>query len=240
MNELLKVNFENMERPTVSGRELHVALGVQTRYNDWFARMCEYGFEDGRDFNLLKFEQVQLEGTRTVKREITDHQLTIDMAKEVAMLQRTEKGKEVREYFIQVEKEFNNPEAIMARALVLANHQLDIQKRLITEMKPKALFYDTVADAKNAISIREAAKVIGISGLGQNKLFQFLKDKKLLMDNNQPYQEYVNRGYFRTIEQKYTKPDGTVFVSIKTLVTQRGLDYITKLLNNPERKLFHD
>lgn len=230
MNELLKINYENSDRPTVSGRGLHVALGVQTRYIDWFGRMCEYGFEDGRDFNLLKFEQVQLEGTRTVKREITDHQLTIDMAKEIAMLQRTEKGKEVREYFIRVEKQFNSPEAVMARALIIANRQLEIKDRLIAEMEPKVAFYDTVAEAKNAISMREAAKVIGIQGLGQNKLFQFLRDRKLLMNNNQPYQEYVNRGYFRTIEQSYTKSDGSVIVTIKTLVTQRGLDYITKLL----------
>lgn len=230
MNELLKVDFKNAERPTVSGRGLHAALGVQTRYSDWFGRMCEYGFEDGRDFNLLKFEQVQLEGTRTVKREITDHQLTIDMAKEIAMLQRTEKGKEVREYFIRVEKEFNSPETMIARALIMASRQLEARDRLIEEMKPKAAFYDLVADAKNAISFAEAAKMLGIPGLGQNNLFKLLREKKILLHTNIPYQEYMDRGYFRVIDQSYTKPDGTVLVSPKTLITQRGLDYIGKMV----------
>lgn len=226
MNELLKINYENSDRPTVSGRGLHAALGVQTPYRLWFPRMCEYGFVEGADYTPYFFVHPQN------NQETEDHQLTIDMAKEIAMLQRTEKGKEVREYFICVEKQFNSPEAVMARALIIANRQLEIKDRLIAEMEPKAAFYDVVAEAKNAISMREAAKVIGIQGLGQNKLFQFLRDRKLLMSNNQPYQEYVNRGYFRTIEQSYTKSDGSVIVTIKTLVTQRGLDYITKLLED--------
>lgn len=224
MNELLKINYENSDRPTVSGRGLHVALGVQTPYRLWFPRMREYGFVEGADYTPYFFVHPQN------NQETEDHQLTIDMAKEIAMLQRTEKGKEVREYFISVEKQFNSPEAVMARALIIANRQLEIKDHLIAEMKPKAAFYDVVADAKNAISMREAAKIIGIQGLGQNKLFQVLREKKLLMSNNQPYQEYVNRGYFRTIEQSYTKPDGAVLVNIKTLVTQRGLDYISKIL----------
>lgn len=223
MKELLKIDYENSERLTVSGRALHEALNVTTPYSVWFPRMCEYGFEENRDFLTIMLES-------TGGRPASDHQLTIDMAKEIAMLQRTAKGKEVREYFISVEKQFNSPEAVMARALIIANRQLEIKDYLIAEMKPKAAFYDVVADAKNAISMREAAKVIGIQGLGQNKLFQLLREKKLLMSDNQPYQEYINRGYFRTIEQSYTKPDGTVLVNIKTLVTQRGLDYISKIL----------
>ena len=157
MNELLKVDFKNAERPTVSGRGLHAALGVQTRYSDWFGRMCEYGFEDGRDFNLLKFEQVQLEGTRTVKREITDHQLTIDMAKEIAMLQRTEKGKEVREYFIRVEKEFNSPETMIARALIMASRQLEARDRLIDKA------YD---DVESRMANQRVGYVYIISNIG--------------------------------------------------------------------------
>ena len=130
------------------------------------------------------------------------------------------------------EQVLNNPDFMIE---LLQN--LKAERAKVAEMKPKALFYDTVADAKNAIFMREAAKVIGISGLGQNKLFQFLKDKKLLMDNNQPYQEYVNRGYFRTIEQNYMKPNGSVTVHIKTLVTQRGLDYIIKLIEGENKQI---
>ncbi len=103
MNEIvIAVNFEN-DRPTVSGRELHAALEVKTSYKDWFPGMCEYGF-----FNPLKIEQVQIEGKRRVKRIVTDHQLTIDMAKELCMIQRTEIGKRCREYFLEIEKKLND------------------------------------------------------------------------------------------------------------------------------------
>ena len=113
MNEIvIAVNFEN-DRPTVSGRELHAALEVKTSYKDWFPRMCEYGFVDGKDFNSLKIEQIQVEGKRRVKRIVTDHQLTIDMAKELCMIQHTE-----------VEKQWNSPDAIIAKALRIANKKL--------------------------------------------------------------------------------------------------------------------
>ena len=86
----------------VSGRYLHMFLEIGTEYKDWFPRMCEYGFEVGIDFNPLKKERVQIEGNREVKRIITDHELTIDMAKQLCMLSRNEKGRQAREYFIQV------------------------------------------------------------------------------------------------------------------------------------------
>ena len=88
-------------------RELHEFLEVKTAYKDWFPRMCEYGFTEGQDFNLLKNERVQIEGNRTVTRTVEDSQLTIEMAKEICMLQRNEKGKQARQYFIQLEKDWN-------------------------------------------------------------------------------------------------------------------------------------
>lgn len=90
MNELIKINYES-DRPTVLARDLHEFLEVKTAYKDWFPRMCEYGFAAGEDFNLLKNERVQIEGSRTVSRTVDDAQLTIDMAKEICMLQRNEK-----------------------------------------------------------------------------------------------------------------------------------------------------
>ena len=93
----------------ISARQLHMVLDVTTRYNDWFPRMCEYGFTEGKDFNLLKNEYVQNEGGRTVKRHLLDHLMTLSMAKEIAMLQRTDKGKQVRQYFIQIEEDWNRP-----------------------------------------------------------------------------------------------------------------------------------
>ena len=100
MNELVKINYEN-ERPTVSGRDLHEALEVKTAYKDWFPRMCEYGFEEGKDFSSFLSKS-------TGGRPSTDHQLTLDMAKEICMIQRTPIGKKCREYFIEVEKKYQD------------------------------------------------------------------------------------------------------------------------------------
>ena len=117
----------------ISGRQLHMFLEVQTPYKDWFPRMCEYGFTEGVDFNPHKIERVQTEGTREVKREITDHLMTLSMAKELAMLQRTDKGKEARLYFIRIEEEWNTPERVMARALRFSERILSDTKALLAD-----------------------------------------------------------------------------------------------------------
>lgn len=122
------------------------------------------------------------------------------------------------------------PEALRAYADEVEKRQL--AESQIAIMAPKAEFFDAVADSKDAFDIGSAAKVLNV-GIGRNRLFEFLRDKQVLMDNNQPYQKYVDRGYFRTIEQKYNKPDGSTQINIKTLVYQKGLDFIRKLLSQP-------
>ena len=105
------------------------------------------------------------------------------------------------------------------------------QNKQIEEMKPKAEFFDCVAESSDAIDIGSSAKVLNM-GIGRNRLFEILRREGVLMANNQPYQAYIDRGYFRTIEQKYTKPDGSTHIYIKTLVYQKGLDYIRQLVEN--------
>lgn len=227
MNKLLKINTDN-EQITLSARELHEFLEVGTQFKDWFPRMCEYGFDFGTDFNPLKIEQVRNEGNREVKRELQDYQITIDMAKEIAMLQRNEKGKEARQYFIQLEKEWNSPEKIMQRALVMANKQIGEFKFLIEQQKPKVDFYNAVAGSKDAVEMANVAKVLDIKGLGRNNLFQKLRDLKILQKNNIPYQEFVDRGYFRVVEQRYTTTLGETKITFKTLVYQRGIEFIKR------------
>lgn len=130
MNELISVIYQS-DRPTVSGRELWKALEVETPYHKWFSRMAEYGFVEGRDFNSDKFVQVQNEGGRTVSRKIIDHQLTIPMAKEICMLQRSEMGRQFRRYFISIEEAWNSPEKIMERALAIAHQKaLEAEQRI--------------------------------------------------------------------------------------------------------------
>ena len=117
MNELIKIEVTENQEPAISGRELHEFLEVATPYDKWFSRMVEYGFTEGTDFSTFLSES-------TGGRPAVNHLLKIDMAKELAMIQRTEKGKQARQYFIQIEKDYNRPEKIMARALVIAEREL--------------------------------------------------------------------------------------------------------------------
>ena len=150
MKELIKVTYDN-DRPAVSARDLHDFLEVKTAYNDWFPRMCEYGFTVGDDFNPLKNERVQMEGNRYVSRTVDDAILTIDMAKELCMIQRNEKGKQARQYFIQIEKDWNSPEKIMARALQIAKDKIMRLETKVEADRPKVLFADAVSASHTSI-----------------------------------------------------------------------------------------
>lgn len=159
------------------------------------------------------------------------------MAKQICMLQKTENGKQIHQYLIDLDKAWNTPEQVMARALEIAHETME---RLKTDnaifladnerMKPKEEFFDAVAGSKDAIEIGKVAKVLNYPGIGRNKLFEILRDKKILMKDNIPYPKYINNGCFRTIEQKFIMPDGETRINIKTLVYQKGVDYIRKVL----------
>lgn len=225
MNELIKIQT-NEAGQAVSARELHEKLGIQKHFTQWWEYQAKaLCLEEGKDFLTILLES-------TGGRPSTDYIIPIDIAKHLAMISGGENAHKIREYFIQVEKAWNSPEMVMARSLKFAAKQLESYQKEIALLKPKAEFFDQVADSKTAIEIGEAAKVLNM-GIGRNKLFQFLREQGILMNNNQPYQQYIDRGYFRVIEQKYTKPDGTTHINIKTLVYQRGLDYIRKLLKKP-------
>ena len=223
MDEIIQVN---METETVSARELHEALGIETRFNDWFPRMVEYGFSEGIDFYSSSSKTTESGG-----RPATNYSISIDMAKQICMIQRTEKGKQCRQYFIDLEKAWNTPEQIMSRALKIADKTINSLRIENAKMKPKAEFFDAVAESKDAVSMADVAKVIGHKGMGRNNLFEFLRDKKVLDNHNQPYQRYVDAGYFRVIEQSFYR-DGEQCINFKTLVYQKGLDYIRKLLDD--------
>lgn len=226
MNELqiFEINTDN-DTLTLLARDLYNFLEIDSNYTTWFNRMTEYGFEEDKDF--IPFLEESTGG-----RPKANHQITIDMAKEISMIQRNEKGKLARQYFIEIEKEWNSPEKIMARALKLANTQIENLNQKLLKQKPKVDFYNAVAGSKTAIEMDKVAKVLGIRGYGRNNLFKFLRDEKILQQNNIPYQTYVDRGYFRVVEQRFNKPNGEVCINLKTLVYQKGINFIRKLIQN--------
>lgn len=233
------VTLNESHEPIVSGRTLHRELGVGTEYAKWMTRMTEYGFVEGQDFNSVKIDEVRQEGNRHVKREITDHALKLDMAKEIAMIQRTEKGKEVRQYFIQVERDYNSPEKIMARALLMANNKVLTLETQVEELKPKALFADAVAASKTSILIGELAKLLNQNGveIGGTRLFAWMRENGYLIkrkgqDWNTPTQRAMEMGLFEIKERTHSNPDGSIIISKTTKVTGKGQQYfITKFLS---------
>ena len=225
MNELLNIN---MDTQTVSARSIYKELEVEKRFSAWFETNSQ-GFVEGEDFTtVLLGTEVQNNGGTQI-RELVDHECSIDMAKHICLMSRTEKGKQCRQYLIDIEKAWNTPEQILSRALKLADQTINSLNGKIETMKPKAEFFDAVTDSKDAIPMASVAKVLDM-GIGRNKLFQILREEKILQSDNIPYQKYIDREYFRVVEQKYDKPYGEIGINIKTLVFQSGVDFIRKLL----------
>lgn len=240
--EIIKVEVNEQLEPIVSGRELHKELEIKTEYAKWFSRMIEYGFIENQDFIevIVKNDENSKGG-----RPSTDHALKLDMAKEIAMIQRNEKGKEVRQYFIQVEKDFNSPEKIMARALKIAEHQISIlrientqKQEQIEQDKPKVLFADAVSVSNTTILIGDLAKLIKQNGVdtGQKRLFEWLRENGYLIkrkgaDYNSPTQYSMELGLFEVKETVVTHSDGHTTVNKTTKVTGKGQQYfINKFL----------
>ena len=231
MNELIKITYDN-DRPAVSARDLHEFLGVGADYRHWFPRMCEYGFTEGQDFNSVKNDRVQMEGDRMVSRTVDDAILTIDMAKELCMLRRNKKGKQARQYFIQLEKDWNSPEKVMARALQIANKKLQVLEAKAEEDKPKVLFADSVAASNTSILVGELAKLLRQNGvdIGGTRLFRWMRENGYLIrrsgsDYNMPTQRSMEMGLFTIKETAITHADGTVTVSKTVKVTPKAQIY---------------
>ena len=235
MNEIIKVNYDN-DRPTVLARDLHDFLEVKTAFKDWFPRMCEYGFSQGVDFNPLKNEQVRLEGDRQVTRMIDNAQLTIEMAKEICMLQRNERGKQARQYFIQLEKDWNSPEKVMARALQIADKKIKRLETQIEEDRPRVLFAGAVETSKSSILIGELAKIIKQNGIkiGPIRLFEWMRQNGYLIrrngsDYNMPTQRAMEMGLFEIKETTIVHADGHTHISKTPKVTGKGQVYFVNL-----------
>lgn len=231
MNEVLKINYET-EQPTVSARELHEALGISKRFSAWF-EVNSKGFIAGQDFTSVLSGTVVNNGAT---REIQDYNISTEMAKHICLMSRTEKGMQCRQYFIDLEKAWNTPEQIMARALKMANHSIESlkgrckflgeqvveQQQIITELQPKANYVDMILQSKSLVTITQIAKDYGMSGRKLNKILKELKIQYKVGGQWVLYSKYQNGGYVHSRTIDITRTDGRADVTMQTEWTQKG------------------
>lgn len=234
MNEIIQINYES-ENPTVSARDLHEGLEIKSKYADWFKNMSAYGFTDGVDYFTVSKNLEN--GGRTI-----EHEVSVDMAKQICMIQRTEKGRVYRQSFLDLEKAWNTPEQVFARALKLADKEIDrlkADKSILIEdvqrMKPKEIFADAVSASHTSILVRELAKLISQNGIdtGEKRLYKWLRDKGYLIkkkgdDWNKPTQLSIKRGLFELKETVFINGEGKSTSSTTTKVTGKGQQYFIK------------
>ncbi|PLA92841.1 phage antirepressor KilAC domain-containing protein [Ligilactobacillus salivarius] len=245
MNELIKVKTKE-DVQVVSARDLHEALDIKTRFSLWTKQNFKH-FRENIDFTSVVTTTLVNNGA---KRELQDYALAISMAKHIAMMSGTDKGYEIRDYFIKVEQAWNSPEMVMKRALEIANKKVEKLKLENQQMQPKALFADSVATAKTNILVSDLSKIIKQNGvhkikvngveiaMGPNNLFKWLRANKYLisrkgMDYNMPTQRAMNLGLFEVKESTRTAPDGHVIIQKTTKVTGKGQIYfVNKFLKD--------
>lgn len=238
--QLLTVN-DDSDFP-IDGRELHDALGIETPYHIWFPRMCEYGFCDNKDYLLVE-QKCSTNNPKNPWTTVKNHAMTISMAKEIAMVQRNEKGKAIRQYLIRVEEDWNKPEKVFARALQMANALLSkskeenlrlteenaAQKQMIAEMKPKVTYCQIVLECRDAIPIRVIAKDYGWSA---NRMNEYLHKRGVQYKQGGTwllYQKYAEYGYTKSETAVYGN-EGQMHPRIHTKWTQAGRLFIYDLL----------
>lgn len=231
MNEIITINANTQ---TVSARELHKVVGSTERFSSWFTRQLQFGFEENIDYQgCKKFNTL-------ANQELQDYEMSIDMAKHICMVQRTDKAKEVRQYLIDLEKAWNTPEQIMARALKVADETINSLKKenqfLLErneEMQPKAQFADAVTASDDCILIREMATILTQNGVktGERKLYQSLRDEGYICQHStKPTQKAMNMGLFE-IDERPINIGYTTKLAHTTKVTPKGQQFfINKFL----------
>lgn len=241
MQELIKVTVQN-DRQLVSARELYKGLELKKRFSVWVNQNFSE-FEEGQDYTRVPEGTVVQSGNGTVRR-YDDYALTIDMAKQLCLMSRTEKGKQYRKYLIEVERKWNDPQEIVKRGYAILQNENTRLKLENKQMKPKALFADAVATSKNDILIGQLAKILRQNGYetGQNRLFKWLREHHYLCSKgfkyNQPTQKAMELGLFRVKERAVNNPDGSSRITVTTKVTGKGQQYfINRLLSSQPTQL---
>ena len=229
MNELVKVNFDTQ---TVSARELHEQLHIGTRFNDWFPRMCEYGFEEGKEYYSKMSKTSESGGRPSI-----DYDISVDMAKQICMIQRTPEGKAVRQYLIDLEKAWNTPEQVMARALKLADQTIGSLKTQVIEMKPKVDYFDALVDKKLNTNIRDTAKELGVK---ERAFVSFLISNRFVFRQGKhrelrPYAQYTESGNgLFVLKDKHNENSG--WAGQQMFVTPKGKETFRLLMGKEKNR----
>lgn len=228
MNELIRIDFKD-DTAVVSARDLHRKLEVKTRFSQWVEQNFKM-FKENEDFTSVV-------GTTLVNngavRELQDYAVTIRMAEHLAMMSKTNKGHEVREYFIQVEKDFNSPEKIMARALLMADKKIKLlenqNENLLIELEEatkNADYLDLILQTKDSLTITQIAQDYGMSARKMNQLLKQERIQRIVNGQWVLYAKYIGKGYISSRTFDYVGKDGKPHSNMTTVWTQLGRRFI--------------
>lgn len=238
MNELIPTTQSASGEITLSGRDLHEFLEVKTPYTQWFERMTEYGFQENEDYILLN-NFVKQNGSGGHNKQ--DHQIKLDMAKEIAMIQRSDKGKEARQYFLKLEKLWNSPEMVIKRAMDFQQQKIIHLEAKVKADEKKVFLAEAIQVSENAVLIKDLATILCQQGLdmGQNRLFEVLRERGYLLGSkaywNKPSQKAMDMKLFEVTTRLHTSSDGSTYLKYTPKVTGKGQFYfINKLLGNQQ------
>lgn len=236
ISQMFNIQEKENGEIAISGRELHEALEIKTQYTKWFERMTEYGYQENIDYIAISQKRLTAQGNVTT---YIDHALTIDTAKEIAMIQRNEIGRAVRQHFIRIEDAWNSPEMIVERALQIQTNKVEKLEAQVEEDKPKVLFADSVVGSQSSILVGELAKLLKQNGvdIGQNRLFEWMRENGYLIKQkgenyNLPTQRSADLEIMDIKKRTINNPDGSSQITRTTKITGKGQQYfINKFLS---------
>lgn len=236
ISQMFNIQEKDNGEIAISGRELYEALEIKTQYTKWFERMTEYGYKENIDYIAISQKRLTAQGNVTT---YIDHALTIDTAKEIAMIQRNEIGRSVRQHFIRIEDAWNSPEMIVERALQIQTNKVEKLEAQVEENKPKVLFADSVVGSQSSILVGELAKLLKQNGvnIGQNRLFEWMRENGYLIKQkgenyNLPTQRSADLEIMDIKKRTINNPDGSSQITRTTKITGKGQQYfINKFLS---------
>ena len=235
MNELINITLNENHEPVISARQLHKTLEVKKRFSAWLEQNIKT-FVEGYDFTSVP-GGTPVKGGNGSTQYLDDYALSLDTAKHLAMMSKTDKGKEVRQYFIQVEKDFNSPEKIMARALLMADKKIKLlesqNENLLIELEEatkNADYLSLILQTKDSLTITQIAQDYGMSARKMNQLLKRERIQRTVNGQWVLYAKYLAKGYATSRTFDYVGKDGKPHSNMTTVWTQLGRRFLYERL----------